>query len=131
MTRRRRGAAEWADLIDRWEGSGLDMPEFCRRNDLSYLTMRGWIYKPALKRAIEAARRGTTIEAAESPTAGAPPSPAFLPVRFAVAADEARPTDDRAAIEVVLRGGRRIAVGPRFDEETLRRLVAALEAGTC
>jgi hypothetical protein len=135
MTRRRRGAAEWADLIDRWEGSGLDMSEFCRRHDLSQLTMRGWIYKPALKRAIEAARREAPVQAAEAPRATTPagpsPSPAFLPVRFAEATAASRPPADRAAIEVVLGGGRRVAVGPQFDEETLRRVVVALESGPC
>jgi hypothetical protein len=32
-----------------------------------------------------------------------------------------------AALEVVLAGGRRIGVGPGFDERTLGRLVRALE----
>ena len=33
----------------------------------------------------------------------------------------------QAALEVVLAGGRRIGVGPGFDEPTLGRLVRALE----
>jgi hypothetical protein len=33
----------------------------------------------------------------------------------------------RSAIEVVLGQGRRIAVGPGFDPETLRQVVAILE----
>ena len=33
-----------------------------------------------------------------------------------------------AGLEVVLAGGRRIGVGPGFDEATLGRLVRALEA---
>jgi len=42
--------------------------------------------------------------------------------------------DSRAAcatIEVVLPSGPRIAVTPGFDAETLRRVVAVLEARTC
>jgi hypothetical protein len=92
--------------------------------------MQGWVYKPASKRAIEAASRQGSGQAAEaSPEiapAGTHSSVAFLPVRFAEAH-----VSRHFAIEVVLGGGRRIAVGPGFDEETLRRVVIALESGPC
>ena len=105
------------------ERSGLDLPEFCRRRGLSRGTMQGWVYKPALKRAIEAARRGGRGQGSgssqESRPAEPAPSPAFLPVRFAEAAAPSPPSTGRAAIEVVLGGGRRVAVGPGFDPETL------------
>jgi hypothetical protein len=135
MTRRRLGAAEWAALIDEWKQSGLKLPEFCRRRGLSRGTMQGWVYKPALKRAIEAARRkrpGKTVKASHEGTPVEPsPSPAFLPVRFPEAAAGSQLPIDRAAIEVVLGGGRRVAVGPGFDEQTLRRVVAVLESRPC
>lgn len=135
MARRRRGAAEWVALIDEWKQSGLDLPEFCRRRGLSRGTMQGWVYKPAQKRAIEAARRDGRGQGAEpsqesKPAKPAPP-PAFLPVRFVESATVAQPPTDRAAIEIVLGGGRRVAVGPGFDDETLRRVVAALESRPC
>lgn len=133
MARRRLRAAEWAVLIDDRERSGLTLPEFWQRRGLSCGTMQGWIYKPALKRAIEDVRRegrvkgGTSSQEGKSPA----PSPAFLPVRSAeVTAPSPEPTD-QAAIEVVLRGGHRVAVGPGFDQETLRRVVAALELDPC
>jgi hypothetical protein len=127
MARCRRGAAEWTALIDEWKQGGLDLPEFCRRRGLSRGTMQGWVYKTPLKRAIEAARRQGSGEAAP---AEPPPSAAFLPVRFAEDAVPRRPAD-HAAIEVILGGGRRVTVGPGFDEETLRRVVIALESGPC
>ena len=36
-----------------------------------------------------------------------------------------------APIEIALRGGRTVRVGPGFDEATLARLVAVLEEATC
>jgi hypothetical protein len=135
MRRQRRGAAEWAVLIDEWNASGLKLPEFCRRRELSRGTMQGWVYKPALKQAIETARRkglGPTTKDSQLRTPAEPnPAPAFLPVRLAEIPAVSRPLMDRAAIEVVLEAGRRVVVAPGFDEETLRRVVLALESKRC
>jgi transposase len=135
MKRHRRGAAEWAALIDEWHASGLELPEFCRRRELSRGTMQGWVYKPALKQAIETARRkgmGHATKASQRSTpVEANPSPAFLPIRLTETIAVAQPPTDRAAIEVVLDAGRRVAVSPGFDEETLRRVVLALESKRC
>jgi hypothetical protein len=130
MARQRLDAAEWAVLIDEWRRGGLSLPAFCKQRGLSRGTMQNWVYKPALRRAVEDARRApqagrsAPVATAERPT----PPPAFLPVRLAeVTAPTPGPTG-RSAIEVVLGGGRRIVVGPGFDPETLRLVVAALEA---
>ncbi len=53
MARRRLGAAEWAELIDQWQQSGPSLPDFCHRRGLNDGTMKGWLYKHALKRAVE------------------------------------------------------------------------------
>jgi hypothetical protein len=85
MKRHRRGAAELAALIDEWHASGLKLPEFCRRRELSRGTMQVWVYEPELKQAIETARRkgmGHAIKASQRSTPVEPnPSTAFLPVR--------------------------------------------------
>jgi hypothetical protein len=73
--------------------------------------------------ATKASQRSTPVE----PN----PSTAFLPVRLAETLTVAQPPTDRVAIEVVLAAGRRVAVTPGFDEETLRRVVAALESARC
>jgi len=97
--------------------------------------MQGWVYKPALKQAIEIARRkgiGHATKALQQSTPVEPnSSPAFLPVRLTKTLAVAQPPTDRATIEVVLAAGRRVAVTPGFDEETLRRVVAALESTRC
>ena len=98
--------------------------------------MQGWVYKPPLKRAIENARRAEPATAGTSSVKGKPsapdPAPAFLPVRLAeVASTPAPELKNRDTIEVVLRTGLRVVVGPGFDQETLRRVVAALESFPC
>ena len=58
MASRRRGASEWAALVDDWKQSGLDLPEFCRRRGLSRGTIQGRVYKPARKtKALAASNR--------------------------------------------------------------------------
>jgi hypothetical protein len=135
MKRHRRGAAEWAALIDEWNASGLKLPESCRQRGLSRGTMQGWVYKPALEQAIETSRRKglgqTTKLSQESKPAGLIPSPAFLPVRLTETLAVSQPPTDRAAIEVVLGAGRRVAVAPGFDVETLRQVVLVLESRRC
>ena len=137
MARFRRGAAAWAALIDEWKQSGLSQIKFCQERGISRATMQGWIYKPARKQSIEALqRRGATNSAKASPMVGLAeptpkPSTAFVPVRFAKSSSKSQPPTDHAAIEVILDGGRRVAVGPGFDEETLRKVVTALESKPC
>jgi hypothetical protein len=92
--------------------------------------MQNWVYKPALKLAVENARRASeTRGRAPVVTADLPtPPPAFLPVRLAAVTVPPTGPNHHTAIEVVLGEGRRIVVGPGFDPETLRQVVAALES---
>jgi hypothetical protein len=91
--------------------------------------MQNWVYKPAMKLAVEGARRAST-EGRDAPavTAGRSTTPAFLPVRLAEIGSGSPGPQSRSAIEVVLGQGRRIVVAPGFDPETLRQVVAALES---
>jgi len=125
-------AAEWAKTIDDWERSGLSLPKFCQQRGIKRGTMSGWVYKPALKRAIEEVRRGKANRAERSVEAGSAPAPAFVPVRLRemISGAAAEPIA-RPAIEVIVGAGRRVVVGRGFDPETLRQVVAALEAGPC
>jgi hypothetical protein len=136
MRNHRRGALEWARLIDEWKASGLSLPEFCRTRGLQKTTMCGWVYKPALKRAIEKAQRGDRPQPVDSPKFRKPSPPkstsAFVPVRLRqLVSSSTIETVQRSAIEVILGAGRRVVVDRGFDAETLRRVVAALESGSC
>jgi hypothetical protein len=127
MARVRRQAAEWAALIDQWRQSGLSLPAFCQRHGLSRGSMQNWVYKPELKRAVEAARREAQGPVDE-PAASA--MPAFLPVKVVQAAAVSE-ASDRSGVEVVIGSGRRVVIGAGFDAETLRRVVAVLEGRMC
>jgi hypothetical protein len=122
MAGRRRTAAERAALIDEWRESGLSLPAFSRRRGVVLSTLRGWVYKPGRGPAPAAHRTG--------PAAGGEPA-TFLPVRVT---DPPPPQTDgqgRGGVEVILGPGRRVAVPPGFDPETLRRVVAVLEGRPC
>jgi hypothetical protein len=130
----RRQAADWATLIDEWRRSGLSLPTFCQLHGLSRGTMQNWVYKPALKLAVEEARRQAQPAPSDPGLVDGPPpgkpSPAFLPVHVAEVTVASPPTH-RTGVEVVLGSGRRISLEAGFDPETLRRVVAVLEGRPC
>ena len=78
----RRLAADWATLIDEWRRSGLNLPTFCQLHGLSRGTMQNWVYKPALKLAVEESRRQAQPAPSDPGLVDGPPpcepSPAFL-----------------------------------------------------
>ena len=138
MATMHRGTLAWSRLIVEWRGSGLSLPEFCRRRGIKMGTMSGWVYKPDLKRAIETARRGE-----DQPDRGVPvvavvksfaakSTPAFVPVRLRqLVTPPEIAAAPRSAIEIVVGSGRRVLIQEGFDAETLRQVVAALEAVSC
>jgi hypothetical protein len=100
-------AARRRSLILEQERSGLKQAEFCRRNDISLNAFRIWKYRGH--------RDAARVAAAKAPR--------LVPVRLLGIAD--------STIDLVIAGGRTIRVRPGFDEETLTRLVAALENRAC
>ena len=109
MARIRRQAAEWGAPIDQWRQSGLSLPAFCQRHGLSRGSMQNWVYKPELKRAVEAARREAQGPVDE-PAASA--MPAFLPVKVVQAAA----VSEAVIVSVVEdKASRTIAVGTSFE----------------
>jgi transposase-like protein len=106
-TRRRRTRQEVRQLVSAFQSSGLRAREFCQRHGLAPSTLRRNLQR-----------------------AGAGSAPAQPAVRFVAVnvngAGAAKPAP-AAGLEVVLAGGRRIAVRPGFDVATLGQLVRALE----
>jgi hypothetical protein len=96
-------------LVSEFPSSGLRPTEFCRRHRLAPGTLRRHLQKQAV--AQNQAAAGVRFVAVK--LNGAPGS----------ASKETAPT----GLEVVLAGGRRIAVTSGFDVTTLGRLVRALE----
>jgi transposase len=132
MAKARRQAAEWATLIEQWRQSGLSLPAFCQQHGLSRGTMQNWVYQPSLRHAIEQAKG--QARPIDLPLPGSPPLPepssSFLPVRIAEPPRGAT-VSLHTGIEVVLQFGRRIAISPGFDAETLQRVLAVLEGRPC
>ena len=97
-------AAKWREIIERQRASGLSVGAFCRRDSVAESSFFEW-------------RR--RLGAAPAP---APAAPAFVEAKVAPAE---RPA---GAVEVRLRGGRRVRVGRGFDPALLAEVVLALEA---
>jgi hypothetical protein len=83
--------------------------EFCQRHGLAQSTLR------------------RNLKGAGTASAPAQPGVRFVAVNVKGAAPASKAAPAAAGLEVVLAGGRRIAVGPGFDVATLGQLVRALE----
>jgi transposase-like protein len=106
--RRRRTREEVRQLVSAFPTSGLRAREFCRRHGLAQSTLR------------------RNLNRAGAGNAPAQPGVRFVAVKLN-GATAGKPAPTPAGLEVVLAGGRRIAVGPGFDAATLGQLVRALE----
>lgn len=109
-------------LIGEQATSGLTHVEFCRREKISLHAFRFWKYRGR--------SRGVVRQAGESSarSAGRVEPLRLLPVQVVERAGEVARD---ARIEIALKGGRTVRVGPGFDEATLARLFAVLEGAAC
>ena len=115
----------WADVVSEWRASGLSQKEFCQRRGISDRALNNWLYKSPYR------ERVARILTARSQEDLVTEPPRFVPVAVLGATMAIYSQAAAAAIEIVLPNGPRIAVTPGFDAETLRRVVAALEARPC
>ena len=123
---RGRSRAEWARLCAAWERSGLRQAEFCCQLGLNVETLRWWRSRLRHLPVRDAPARQAAAAAALAPTAA---SPMFVPVTVTPAERTATAKLMRGStIDVVLRGRRRVRVGPGVDEQLLARVVTVLEA---
>lgn len=102
--------AYWRGQVAAWKRSGESVRGYCRSRGLSEAGFHFW--KRELKRR-------------DAGTASEPEQPAFAEVRLPSSAVH------DALIEISVSGSRRIHVHPGFDEETLLRVIAALERVAC
>ncbi len=111
-----RGTAEasaevWRDRVQRWKQSGLSAKEFAQREGIARPGALSW-WQYHLKQKGKAA-----------PEAG----PKLQLVRLQPRRSRARPERAAERIEVIA-GRYRVLVSESFEEKTLRRVLAALEA---
>ena len=107
----------WDAILNDFRSSGLTHVEFCRQRCLPLASFRRRLYRdrptPAHARPV-------------APTS----TPDFLPVT--VIPDSAHAAAaPHPPLVLILPYGRRLAIAPGFDPETLRRLLGVLEAPPC
>jgi hypothetical protein len=108
QTRKRRSSEEVKGLVVEFEASGLGCSEFCRDRGMALSTLRRHLKKHGSGEG--GAKKGSRLVAVE-----------------VVKADRNINSRTVAGLEVILSGGRRVAVGQQFDSVTLGRLVKVLE----
>ena len=106
----------WHAILEDFRSSGLTHVEFCRQRCLPLASFRRRLYRD----------RSAHVAGPLAP----PPAPTFLPVAIR---PEPSPTSTAPSqpLELILSHGRRLAIAPGFDPETLRRLLGVLEAPPC
>ena len=116
MPRSRTIDLRWNALLNDFRRSGLTQAEFCHRRQISLHSFRKHLYPPR------------PAPSDDRSFAGADPH--VLPVTILpdpIPSTTASPSH----LELVLSNGRRIAVAPGFDPQTLRRLLAIVEGHPC
>lgn len=104
-------ARYWRAIIHQAARSGLSNREFCRQRKLQESQFYWWQRKLATRH----------------PANGWKPTPAAA--SFALVSEESGVAD--AGIELVLSGGRRLRIARGVDEQTLRAVLAAIDAEAC
>jgi hypothetical protein len=109
----------WKALLNDFRRSGLTQAEFCQRRGISIHSFRKRLYRVATPKPTPASNPSSDGTA-----------PHFLPVT--ILADPIPATAaSRQPLELLLNHGRRIAVAPGFDPQTLRQLIAVVEERPC
>lgn len=96
-------------VLEEWCGSGLELEEFARRHELNAGRLRRWSERLGQRGGLK-----------------------FRPVKLRLdGLPTQEPVRGEGGVTLVLRGGRRVAVGRDFDEELLARVVRVLESWPC
>src|SRR3954451_23075378 len=106
MPRTPSAASRWRAVIDDFHQAGLKQTEFCRRRGLSLHTFRKYLY-------------------GSPPATAVTPHAKFLPLTTLAETSEPERSDPDPIV-LILPRGRRVAVAPGFDADTLGRLLDVL-----
>lgn len=109
----------WNALLNDFGRSGLTHAEFCARRGISIHSFRKRLYRTPTPKPTPA-----NPLSADGTTSG------FLPVTILPDPIPATAAS-RQPIELLLGNGRRIAVAPGFDPQTLRQLITVVEERPC
>jgi hypothetical protein len=111
--------SRWTAIVGDFRRSGLTQAEFCRQRNISLASFRYHFYKPLSPKPAPSDAR-TSARADHQ----------FLPVTILPDLILSS-TASQPHLELILSNGRRIAVAPGFDTQTLRRLIAVVEERPC
>ena len=109
----------WNALLNDFRRSGLTQAEFCERRGISIHSFRKRLYRVSTPKPTPA-----NLPSSDGTTSG------FLPVTILPDPIPATAAS-RQPLELCLNNGRRIAVAPGFDPQTLRQLIALVEEPPC
>jgi transposase len=109
-------SSDWAELIGRWQASGLTAEEFGRRNNINGKRLSWWKWQLG---------RAGRVE----PGGGVRRGPRMLPVRVVASGTGSGGSSGPRQVEVVVRGGRVLRIGVQGEAE-LRGLIRMLEEAT-
>jgi hypothetical protein len=109
----------WNALLNDFRRSGLTQAEFCAQRGISIHSFRKHLYRAPVPKPTPA-----------NPLSSDGTASGFLPVTIL---PDPIPTTavSRQPLELCLSNGRRIAVAPGFDPQTLRQLIAVVEEPPC
>jgi hypothetical protein len=93
-------------VVEAWSASGQSQMAFARKHGIHVARLRRWAHR---------------LTPGEAPT--------FHPVEV-VLGDLSRAGDD-CGLELILRDGRRVSIGPGFDPDLLKQLVRTIESWSC
>lgn len=117
----------WREHIEAWRESGQTQLAFCRAHGLSLTAFSRWKIKLMQSEPLRSAQAGP--QGVPSPVACSETVP-WTEVRWPVAVQAFTPAQEEG-FEVVLPRGWSVRLGPRFEADSLRRLLAVLEERSC
>jgi hypothetical protein len=127
--------SRWNAIVSDFRRSGLTQADFCRLRNISLASFRYHFYKPASSKPAHGDKHSPASPGSPKPARSDKHSPAsadhqFLPVTI-IPDPLFSSTASQTHLEVITSNGRRIAVAPGFDTQTLRRLIAVVEERPC
>ena len=132
MPRSRTVALRWNTIFHDFRRSGLTQAEFCRQHQISLYSFRYHFYQPCTSKLTcsdDRSPSGTKLTSSDDRSPSSTDHH-FLPVTIL---PDPTPTISAAQshLELIIPNGRRIAIAPGFDSQTLRRLIAVVEEHPC
>ena len=124
---------QWRERIEEWRRSGQRQQEFCRAHGLSAGSFSHWKAELVRRDGVQA-----SVRAADAAAVGgdsqerSPEALRWSEVRWpAVGAEVVGQAPAGMGFEIVLPRGWSVRLGPRFEADSLRRLLSVLEERSC